>query len=107
MKLVSALVGLVALGGVALSSAAASAQESTTVNVPAGYICNEYGHCWHRHYYGGGGYGGYYHPHYWGGYGGWHRRWGYGGGYGWHRHWGGWAGGGWGGGYGWHHWHQW
>ena len=112
MKLVSALVGLAALGGVALSSAAASAQESTTVSVPAGYICNEYGHCWHRHYYGGG--GGYYHPHYWGGYGwhrpwggwgggyGWHRHWGYGGGYGWHRHWGGW-----GGGYGWHRWHQW
>ena len=69
---------------------------------PAGYVCNEWGHCWHRHYDGGG----YYHPHYWGGYGwhrhwggygGWHRRWGYGGGYGWHRHWGGWDGG-----YGWH-----
>ena len=105
MKLVSALVGLAALSGVALSSAAASAQESTIVNVPAGYICNEYGHCWHRHYYGG---GGYYHPHYWGGYGGWHRHWGgYGGGYGWHRHWGGWGGGygGWSG--GWHRWHQW
>ena len=86
MKLVSAFVGLAALGGVALSSAAASAQESTTVSVPAGYICNEYGHCWHRHYYGGG----YYHPHYWGG-------------YGWHRHW----AGGWGGGYGWHRWHRW
>jgi hypothetical protein len=105
MKLVSALVGLAALSGVALSSGAASAQESTTVNVPAGYVCNEYGHCWHRHNWGGG--GGYYHPHYWGGYGGWHRHWagyggGYGGGYGWHRHWGGW-----GGGYGWHRWHQW
>jgi hypothetical protein len=103
MKLVSALVGLAALSGVALSSGAASAQ--TTVNVPAGYVCNEYGHCWHRHYWGGG--GGYYHRHYWGGgYGGWHRHWaGYGGGYGgygWHRHWGGW-----GGGYGWHRWHNW
>jgi hypothetical protein len=105
MKLVSALVGLAALGGVALSSAAASAQDAaTTVAIPAGYVCNEYGHCLHRHYYGGR----YYHPHYWGGYGrhwggyGWHRPWGYGGGYGWHRHWGGW-----GGGYGWHHWHQW
>jgi hypothetical protein len=98
MKLVSALVGLAALSGVALSSGGASAQ-TMTVNVPAGYVCNEYGHCWHRHYWGGG----YYHPHYWGGgYGGWHRHWGYGGGYGWHRHWGGW-----GGGYGWHHWHQW
>ena len=91
MKLVSALVVLAALGGVALSSGAASAQESTTVNVPAGYICNEYGHCWHRHYCGG-----YYHPHYWGGYG-WHPHY-------WHRYWG---GGGWGGGYGWHHWHHW
>jgi len=73
MKLVSALVGLAALGGVALSSAAASAQDSTTVVVPAGYVCNEWGHCWPRHHYGYG--GGYYHPHYWGG---------YGGGYGWH-----------------------
>jgi len=113
MKLVSALVGLVALGGVALSSAAASAApvdvpvSTTGIVVPAGYICNEWGHCWHRHYYGSG----YYHPHYWGGYGwhrhwggwgGWHRPWGYGGGWGWHRHWGGW-----GGGYGWHHWHHW
>jgi hypothetical protein len=90
MKLVSALVGLAALGGVALSSAAASAtpidvEASTTgIVVPAGYVCNEWGHCWHRH---------------WGGYGGWHRPWGYGGGYGWHRHWGG--------GYDWHHWHHW
>ena len=98
MKLVSALVGLAALGGVALSSAAASAQTSTSVVVPAGYVCNEWGHCWPRHHYNEG----YYHPHYWGGYG-------YGGGYGWHRHnwhphyW----GSGWGGGYGWHHWHHW
>jgi hypothetical protein len=86
MKLVSALVGLAALGGVALSTGAASAQPIDVPGasgvVPSGYICNEWGHCWHRHYYGGG----YYHPHYWGG-------------YGWHRHWGG--------GYGWHHWHHW
>ncbi len=117
MKLVSALAGLAALGGVALSSAAASAEpidvpaSTTGIVVPAGYVCNEWGHCWHRHYFGGG----YYHPHYWGGYGwhrhwggygGWHRPWGYGGGYGWRRHWGG-GWGGWGGGYGWHHWHQW
>ena len=90
MKLVSALVGLAALGGVALSTGAASAQPIDVPGasgvVPSGYICNEWGHCWHRHYYGG---GGYYHPHYWGGYG-WHRHWG--GGYGWHH---------------WHHWHQW
>jgi hypothetical protein len=79
MKLTSALIGLAALGGVALSSGAASATTSTVV-VPAGYVCNEYGHCWHRHYYG---YGyGYYHPHYWGG---------------WHRHY-------W---YRWHRWHNW
>ena len=90
MKLVSAFVGLAALGGVALSGGAASAQPIDVPGasgvVPSGYICNEWGHCWHRHYYGG---GGYYHPHYWGGYG-WHRHWG--GGYGWHH---------------WHHWHQW
>ena len=92
MKLVSALVGLAALGGVALSSAAASAmpvavpvQAAQASNVQqAAYVCNEWGHCWHRHSYGEG-----YYPHTWGG-------------YGWHRHWGGW-----GGGYGWHHWHQW
>ena len=99
MKLVSALVGLAALGGVALSSAAASAQTSTSVVVPAGYVCNEWGHCWPRHHYGEG----YYHPHYWGGYGGgygWHRRY-------WHPHYWGGGWGGWGGGYGWHHWHHW
>jgi hypothetical protein len=98
MKLVSALVGLAALGGVALSSAAASAMP---VAVPAqaspvaraAYACNEWGHCWHQHYYGYG----YYHPHYWGG---WHRHWGYGWRpHYWHRHWG--YGG------GWHHWHRW
>ena len=78
MKLVSALVGLAALGGVALSSAAASAAPvevpvtATGMVVPAGYVCNEWGHCWHRHD-------------------GWHHPWGYADGYG----------------YGWHHWHQW
>ena len=80
MKLVSALIGLAALGGVALSSGAASA---APIEVPAGYVCNEWGHCWQRHYYGG-----YYHPHYWGGYG-WHH---WGEGWRWHR---------------WHHWHHW
>src|ERR1700722_12598266 len=56
MKLVSALVGLAALGGVALSSAAASATpvdvpaSTTGIVVPPGYVCNEWGHCWHRHY---------------------------------------------------------
>jgi len=59
MKLVSAFVGLAALGGVTLSSGAASA---APIEVPTGYVCNEWGHCWQRHYHGG-----YYHPHYWGG----------------------------------------
>ena len=76
MKLVSAFIGLAALGSVALSNGAASAQPIEVPGasgvVPAGYICNEWGHCWHRHYYGGG----YYHPQYWGG-----------GGYGWQHHW--------------------
>ena len=109
MKLVSALVGLAALGGVALSSAAASAipvavpgQAAQASNVQqAAYVCNEWGHCWHRHYFGGDythphGWGGYGWRRHWGGYGGWHRHWGYGG---WHRPWG------YGGGYGWlRHW---
>ena len=88
MKLVSALVGLAALGGVALSSAAASAMP---VGIPAhaarasnvqqaAYVCNAWGHCWHQPRYG---YAyGYYQPHYYGGWG-WHHRW------------------------GWHHWHRW
>lgn len=93
MKLVSALVGLAALGGIALTSTTASAapielpNASSGIVVPAGYVCNEWGHCWHRHGFGGG----YYHPHGWGGYG-WHRHWAGYGGYGWHH---------------WHHWHQW
>jgi len=78
MKLVSALVGLAALGGVALSSAAASAmpvanpgQALQTSDVQqAAYVCNAWGRCWHQPSYG------YYHPHYYGG-------------------------------WGWHHWHHW
>ena len=98
MKLVSALVGLAALGGVALSSAAASATpvdvpaSTTGIVVPPGYVCNEWGHCWHQHNFGGG----YYHPRYYGG-------WGYGGWHHWHHAY---YGGGWGYG-GWHHWHHW
>ena len=89
MKLVSAFVGVVALGGVALASTAASAAPievpfgATGIVVPTGYVCNEWGHCWHQHYYGGG----YYHPHYW-------------------HHWHPYYHGGWGYG-GWHHWHHW
>jgi hypothetical protein len=100
MKLVSALVGVALLGGVALSTGAASAmpatipgQASQASNVEqANYACNGWGRCWHRPTYGDG----YTHPHYYGGWGGWHRGWGGWGG--WHRGWGGW---------GWHHWHNW
>jgi hypothetical protein len=87
MKLVSALVGIAALGGVALSGAAASAMPITVPGqapqasnvMQADYVCNPW-RCWQRPYSDG-----YYHPHYgWG----WHRGWGYG----WHR---------------WHHWRYW
>jgi hypothetical protein len=104
MKFVSALVGLAALCGVALSGATASAMP---VAIPArapqasnvqqaAFVCNGWGHCWHQPGYGDG--DGYFHPHYYGGWG-WHRGWGYG----WHRwhHWHhGW-------GYGRHYWHHW
>jgi hypothetical protein len=89
MKFSSALVGLAALGGVALSTAGASAmpapipgRASQASNVQqAAYVCNAWGRCWHQPSYS------YYHPHYDGGWGyGWHR---------WHRwHY-------------WHHWHHW
>jgi hypothetical protein len=114
MKFVSALAGLAALGGVALTTAAASAMPysipghaSQASNiVQAAYVCNEWGHCWDRPSYGEG----YYHPHYYGGWG-WHRwhhwhHWhrygggGYGGWHHWHPHY-------YGGGWGWHHWHHW
>jgi hypothetical protein len=126
MKLVSALVGLAALGGVAFSALPASAMPVTipgqapqASNVEqTNYVCNAWGHCWHRpsysdgythaHYWGGG----YYHPHYWGGY--YHPHY-WGGGWGWHGGWGGWHHAGWGGGWHhgwgywhpWHHWYQW
>ena len=112
MKLVSALAGLAALGGVALTTASASAMPYTVARqalqasniVQAAYVCNEWGHCWDRPSYGEA----YYHPHYHGGWG-WHRwhhwhqygGWGYGGGWHhWHPHY-------YGGGWGWHHWHHW
>jgi hypothetical protein len=103
MKLVSALVGLAALGGVALSVAPASAMpagiganasQSPYVQ-QAAYVCNEWGHCWQQHSYGGGYYH-HWHPHYYGG-------WGYGAWHHWRHHY---YGGGWGYG-GWHHWDQW
>lgn len=108
MKIVSAFIGLAALTGIALSSGSATAMpvaapaKASSV-IPAAYVCNEWGHCWHRPSYGYGyGYG-YYHPHYWNGWG-WHRHYWhphYWGGWGWHRHWGydGW--------HRWHHWHHW
>jgi hypothetical protein len=99
MKLTSALVGLAALGGVALSAGAAAAMP---IGVPArasnveqaAYVCNGWGHCWWRP---NDGYG-FYHPHYDGGWG-WHR---------WHH----WRGDGfyhphYYGGWGWHQWHHW
>jgi len=106
MKLVSTLAGLVALGGVALSSVTASAMPAAIPGqasnvLQANYVCNAWGHCWHRPYISD---GYYYHPRYYGGWG-WHRH--YYGGWGWHPHYyGGW---GWhrGWGFGWHHWHHW
>ena len=102
MKLISALVGLTALGGVAVATVPASAmpvavpgQVSQASNVEqVNYVCNEWGHCLHQHYDNGG----YYHPHYYGG-------WGYGGWHHWHPHYyGGWGYSGWD---HWHHWHAW
>ncbi len=106
MKLVSTLVGLAALCGVGVATAPASAmpmtvpgQANQASNIEqASYVCNEWGHCWHRHYDSDG----YYHPHYWHH---WHPHynggWGYGGWHHWHPHYyGGWGG-------GWHHWHHW
>jgi hypothetical protein len=100
MKHISALAGFAALGGVALATVPASAmpvtipgQASQASNVEqADYVCNRWGHCWHRPTdsdgYNHGGWG-------------WHRGWG---GYGWH-HWHPHYHGGWG--YGWHRWHHW
>jgi hypothetical protein len=126
MKLVSALVGLAALGGVALSTASASAMPVTVPGqaahaseasqasnvIQADYVCNGWGHCWDRPTDGDG----YFHPHYYGGGWGWHHGWG-GGWHHWHPHYyGGWGygggwhhhyHGGWGYGGGWHHWHHW
>jgi hypothetical protein len=108
MKFVSALVGLTALCGVALSGAAASAMP---VAIPAraphaskvqraALVCHGGGHCWHQPGYGDGYGDGYFHPHYYGGWGWhrwhhWHHGWGYGRHY-WHR----WH-------HGWRYWHQW
>ena len=97
MKLFSTLAGLAVLGGLALSSGTASAMPvmnpaplaQTGLVQQANYVCNAWGHCWQRPYYG------YYHPHYYGGWGWrWHRH--YYGGWGWHPWW-----------HRWHHWHSW
>jgi|HubBroStandDraft_6_1064221.scaffolds.fasta_scaffold88652_2 hypothetical protein len=112
MRLISTLARIAALGGVALSSVSASAMPAAIPGqapnlLQANYICNGWGHCWHRPYFSDG----YYHPHYYGGWGWHHRYWGrhrhyydgrrshphYYGGWGWHRGWG----------FGWHHWHHW
>jgi hypothetical protein len=87
MKLASALVGLVALGSVAFSSAAASAMPVTRTGEVlqassvrhVAYFCNAWGRCWYRPIHRGR----YYHRYYYGG-------------WGWHRGWG-----------GWHHWNHW
>jgi hypothetical protein len=80
MKLVSALVGLAALGAVALSSSAASAMPVAipgyapqSSNVQQAAYCNDWVRCWDRPSYGDG----HWHPHYFGGLG-WHHGWGYG-----------------------------
>jgi len=104
MKIVSALGGLAALATVALSNATASAmplaipgQAVPASNVvQAAWVCNPWGHCGERPFYGYG----YDHPHYYGGGWGWRHR--HYAGWGWHPHYyGGW---GW---RRWHHWHQW
>ena len=85
MKLLSTLAGLAMLGGVALSSGTASAMHvvnphpvaQTGLVQQANFVCNAWGHCWQRPYYG------YYHPHYYGG-------------WGWHPWW-----------HHWHHWNYW
>jgi hypothetical protein len=81
MKLTHALVGLVALGGAAMSSGAASAMPiglATNTDIvsnieQARIICGRWGRCWNAPgYYGAYGYA----PRYDGGYGhGWHRGW--------------------------------
>jgi hypothetical protein len=56
MKLISALAGIAALGGIALLTAPASAmpvtipgQASQASNVEqADYVCNAWGRCWHH-----------------------------------------------------------
>ncbi len=68
MKLTSALVGLAAVSGVALSAGAASAMPIGTPAKPsnvekAAYVCNGWGRCWWRPNYAYG----YYHARpYWG-----------------------------------------
>jgi hypothetical protein len=77
MKPASALLGLAAFGGIALASVGSSAMP---VGVPyrfqpivehVGYICDVWGHCWWRPYYGYYGVpaysGSYFAPHYDGG----------------------------------------
>ena len=58
MKLASALLGLAALGGTAFISAGSSAMPVgvrflSPANIErVGYICDVWGHCWWRPYYG-------------------------------------------------------
>ena len=69
----------------ALLAVGGSRQANQASNIEqANYVCNQWGHCWHRPYDSDG----YYHPHYW-------------------HHWHPYYDGGWGYGGGWHHWHHW
>ena len=58
MKLASAVLGLAALGGTALISTGSSAMpvgvpyRSEPIVEHVGYICDVWGHCWWRPYYG-------------------------------------------------------
>jgi hypothetical protein len=81
MKLKLALVGIAALGGIALTSGTASAMPNGLPNAnqvsnidQVRYVCNRWGRCWWRpNYYGA--YGFYGGPRFYGRPWGWHRGW--------------------------------
>ena len=93
MKLISTLAGLAMLGGGALTAGTASAAMPVINPMPASQaplvqktalVCNAWGHCWDRPFYG------YYRPYYW---------------HYWHPHY--YAGWGWHPWHRWHYWHSW
>ena len=83
MRLKAVVVGLAALGGIALTTAGASAMPNglpqagrivgqTAKVEQARLVCNAWGRCWHRpNWYGAYGYYGHHRP--WGWHHGWHR----------------------------------